>query len=54
LPDGVSRNHSARIAAALGPARQHGLLLAFPLGGDMTEAEATLVEPLQQMKEASS
>ena len=53
LPDRAARNHSERIAAALGPARQQGLLPAFPLGSDMTETEATLVEPLQQMKEAS-
>lgn len=53
LPDRAMHNRSQRIEAALAPARQQGLLPAFPLGSDMTETEALLVAPLQDMKEAS-
>jgi hypothetical protein len=53
LPDRAMHNRSERIEAALAPARQQGLLPAFPLGSDMTETEALLVAPLQDMKEAS-
>jgi hypothetical protein len=53
LPDRALRNHSQRIEEALAPARQQGLLPAFPLGSDMTGTEALLVEPLQHVKEAN-
>ena len=53
LSDRTMHNCSQRIEAALAPARQQGLLPAFPLGSDMTETEALLVAPLQDMKEAS-
>ena len=54
VPQWATRNHSARIEAALGAAaRQQGWLPPFPLGSDMTAMEEALVAPLQDMKEAS-
>jgi acyl-CoA hydrolase len=53
LPERALHNRSERIEEALAPARQQGLLPAFPLGSDMTATEALLVEPLQHVKEAS-
>ena len=52
LPDRAMHNSGQRIEAALAPARQQGLLPAFPLGSDMTGAEALFMAPLQDMKEA--
>jgi hypothetical protein len=45
-------NTPARIAAALKPARDAGLLPMFPFGSDFTEAEQRLIPALQVLKEA--
>lgn len=45
-------NSPARISAALGPARRDGLLPAFPLGTEMTEAEQSLATALSDLKNA--
>jgi hypothetical protein len=49
----VSRdNHPDRIAAALKPAREAGLLPSFPFGSDFTEVEQRLIPALQVLQEA--
>jgi acyl-CoA hydrolase len=53
LPAHAAANTPERLEAALGPARQAGLLPAFPLGSDMSEVEQSLVGPLLVLKRAS-
>jgi hypothetical protein len=45
-------NYPGRIASALKPARQAGLLPAFPFGTDFTEIEQRLIPALQILQEA--
>jgi acyl-CoA hydrolase len=47
-------NFPDRIAAALKPSRDAGLLPAFPFGSDFTEVEQRLIPALQILKEASA
>jgi hypothetical protein len=47
-------NFPERIAAALKPAREAGLLPAFPFGTDFTDAEQRLIPALQLLQEAQS
>ncbi len=54
LPRDARDNTAATIAAALGDARQTGLLSLFPLGSDMTDVEQSLIGPLQTLKGAST
>jgi acyl-CoA hydrolase len=49
---GHAANTPERLEAALGPARQAGLLPVFPLGSDMNEVEQSLVGPLLALKRA--
>lgn len=53
LPAAARRNTAERIASALSPARNRGLLPVFPLGTEMTAAEQTLIGPLGVLKSAS-
>jgi acyl-CoA hydrolase len=52
LPGQAAANTPERLEAALGPARQAGLLPAFPLGSDLSEVEQSLVGPLLVLKRA--
>src|SRR5262245_3881917 len=52
LPSHAAANRLERIEQALGPARARGLLPAFPLGSDMTDAEESLTNPLLALKRA--
>src|SRR4030081_230448 len=45
-------NHPDRIAAALKPAREAGLLPQFPFGSDFTAAERRLIPALQLLQDA--
>ena len=45
-------NFPERIAAALKPARQAGLLPSFPFGSDFTDVEQRLIPALQILQEA--
>ncbi|HVX76746.1 MAG TPA: acetyl-CoA hydrolase/transferase C-terminal domain-containing protein [Bradyrhizobium sp.] len=45
-------NHPERIAGALKPAREAGLLPLFPFGSDFTEVEQRLIPALQVLQEA--
>ena len=45
-------NHPERIANALKPAREAGLLPQFPFGSDFTDAEQRLIPALQFLQEA--
>lgn len=47
-------NFPDRVAAALKPSRDAGLLPAFPFGSDFTEVEQRLIPALQILKEASA
>jgi hypothetical protein len=51
IPKAYSENHPERIADALRPARQAGLLPAFPFGSDFTEVEQRLIPALQVLQE---
>jgi acyl-CoA hydrolase len=53
IPTDHRENYPDRIAAALKPARQAGLLPSFPFGSDFTEIEQRLIGPLQLLKDAS-
>ena len=46
IPKAYRENHPERIADALRPARQAGLLPAFPFGSDFTEVEQRLIPAL--------
>jgi acyl-CoA hydrolase len=52
IPKAWRENHPERIADALRPARQAGLLPAFPFGSDFTEVEQRLIPALQFLQEA--
>jgi Acetyl-CoA hydrolase/transferase C-terminal domain len=45
-------NHPGRIARALKPAREAGLLPSFPFGSDFTETEQRLIPALQLLQDA--
>ena len=45
-------NHPDRIAAALKPAREAGLLPSFPFGSDFTDVEQRLIPALQLLQDA--
>ncbi len=54
IPREVRDNTPERIAAALKPAREAGLLPLFPFGSDFTEVEQRLIPALQILQEAQS
>ena len=54
IPGAHRENFPERIAAALKPSRDAGLLPAFPFGSDFTEIEQRLIPALQILKEASA
>jgi len=54
LPAECRDNTPDRIARALAPARERGLLAPFPFGSDFTEIEQRLMPALQALKAASS
>ena len=53
LPAECRDNHPERIARALAPARERGLLPPFPFGTDFTAIEQRLMPALQALKSAS-
>ncbi|MBX9710010.1 MAG: acetyl-CoA hydrolase [Xanthobacteraceae bacterium] len=53
IPAAHRDNVPERIAKALKPAREKGLLPAFPFGSDFTETEQRLIPALQILKDAS-
>ena len=52
IPPAHRENFPDRIAAALKPAREAGLLPSFPFGSDFTEVEQRLIPALQVLQEA--
>jgi hypothetical protein len=52
IPAAYRDNHPDRIAGALKPAREAGLLPAFPFGSDFTDAEQRLIPALQYLQDA--
>lgn len=52
IPAAHRENHPDRIARALRPARDAGLLPSFPFGSDFTEIEQRLIPALQILQEA--
>src|SRR5882757_8331033 len=52
IPAPHRENFPDRIAAALKPAREAGLLPSFPFGSDFTEVEQRLIPALQVLQEA--
>lgn len=52
IPAAHRENFPDRIAAALRPARDAGLLPSFPFGSDFTEVEQRLIPALQVLQEA--
>ena len=52
IPAAHRENFPERIAEALRPVREAGLLPAFPFGSDFTEAEQRLIPALQILQEA--
>ncbi|MFX8335577.1 hypothetical protein ABTL52_20210, partial [Acinetobacter baumannii] len=52
IPAAHRENFPDRIAAALKPAREAGLLPSFPFGSDFTEVEQRLIPALQMLQEA--
>jgi acyl-CoA hydrolase len=54
IPAAHCENYPERIAGALKPFREAGLLPAFPFGSDFTQVEQRLVPALQALREASS
>jgi hypothetical protein len=52
LPARCRDNHPERIAGALKPAREAGLLPTFPFGTDFTEVEQRLIPALQVLQDA--
>jgi acyl-CoA hydrolase len=53
IPAVDRENYPERIAEALKPAHEAGLLPAFPFGSDFTDVEQTLIPALQRLREAS-
>jgi acyl-CoA hydrolase len=53
IPASCRDNAPERIARALKPAREAGLLPSFPFGSDFTDVEARLIPALQLLQEAS-
>jgi hypothetical protein len=51
IPAAFRENHPERIAEALRPARQAGLLPSFPFGSDFTDIEQRLIPALQFLQE---
>jgi hypothetical protein len=52
IPAAYRENHPERIADALKPAREAGLLPSFPFGSDFTDAEQRLIPALQFLQDA--
>jgi len=52
IPPAHRENHPERIAGALKPAREAGLLPSFPFGSDFTETEQRLIPALQLLQDA--
>jgi hypothetical protein len=52
IPSAHRDNHPDRIATALKPARDAGLLPSFPFGSDFTDAEQRLIPALQLLQDA--
>jgi hypothetical protein len=52
IPKAHRENYPERIAEALRPARQEGLLPSFPFGSDFTEVEQRLIPALQFLQDA--
>jgi hypothetical protein len=52
IPAAFCDNHPERIAVALKPAREAGLLPSFPFGSDFTEVEQRLIPALQVLQDA--
>jgi Acetyl-CoA hydrolase/transferase C-terminal domain len=52
IPTAHRDNHPDRIAAALKPARDAGLLPSFPFGSDFTDTEQRLIPALQFLQDA--
>jgi hypothetical protein len=52
IPAAYRENFPDRIASALGPAREAGLLPAFPFGSDFTDVEQRLIPALQALQDA--
>jgi Acetyl-CoA hydrolase/transferase C-terminal domain len=52
IPAAYRENYPKRIASALKPAREAGLLPPFPFGSDFTEAEQRLIPALQLLQDA--
>jgi hypothetical protein len=52
IPSAHRDNHPKRIADALKPARETGLLPSFPFGSDFTEVEQRLIPALQLLQDA--
>ena len=52
IPAASRDNHPERIAGALKPAREAGLLPSFPFGSDFTEVEQRLIPALQVLQNA--
>ena len=52
IPPAHRENFPERIAAALKPAREAGLLPSFPFGSDFTDVEQRLIPALQVLQEA--
>jgi hypothetical protein len=53
IPTAHRENFPERIATALKPAREVGLLPSFPFGSDFTDVEQRLIPALQVLQEAS-
>ena len=51
IPCAYRENYPERIADALRPARQAGLLPFFPFGSDFTDVEQRLIPALQFLQE---
>jgi acyl-CoA hydrolase len=54
IPAVDRENYPERIADALQPARDAGLLPRFPFGSDFTDVECTLIPALQRLREAQA
>jgi hypothetical protein len=52
IPAAHRENHPDRIAGALKPAREAGLLPSFPFGSDFTDTEQRLIPALQLLQDA--
>jgi Acetyl-CoA hydrolase/transferase C-terminal domain len=52
IPSANRQNYPERIARALRPAREAGLLPSFPFGSDFTEVEQRLIPALQLLQDA--